>query len=180
MKKSILASILIGFGAAVLLILGNPLGPVLFAFGLLGVCYLDAWLFTGKTGYYWKNQKTELATILVINLISGWAFGYLLSIANPNLVTVAMEKVAGWEWGLPHFIQSFACGMIMYICVELFKRGSVMGIFYGVPLFIFCGFQHCIANAIYLGVANTFDSVLLLCIFGNFCGGVIANILSEA
>ena len=60
MKKGILASILIGFGVAVLLFLGNPLGPVLFAFGLLGVCYLDAWLFTGKAGYYWKNKITEL------------------------------------------------------------------------------------------------------------------------
>ena len=34
-KKSILAPILIGFGVAVLLFLGNPLGPLLFAFGLL-------------------------------------------------------------------------------------------------------------------------------------------------
>lgn len=180
MKKSILASILIGFGAAVLLILGNPLGPVLFAFGLLGVCYLDASLFTGKTGYYWRNKKGELATILVINLVTGWLFGYLLSIANPDLVQVAMTKVLAWEWSIPYFIQSFACGMIMFICVELFKKGSVMGIFYGVPLFIFCGFQHCIANAIYLGVAQTFDSALFLCIIGNFLGGVIANILSEA
>ena len=180
MLKSILASILIGFGAAVLLILGNPLGPVLFAFGLLGVCYLQADLFTGKTGYYWRNKKIELATILGINLVSGWGIGYLLSIANTDLVQKAMDKVLTWQWGLPHLIQSIACGMIMYICVDLYKKGTVFGIFYGVPLFIFCGFQHCIANAIYLGMAHTFSSVIFLCILGNFVGGVIANLLSEA
>lgn len=67
--KSILASILIGFGVAVLLFLSNPLGPVLFAFGLMGVCYLQADLYTGRAGYYWKDKKAELTKILVINLV---------------------------------------------------------------------------------------------------------------
>lgn len=76
--KGILASILIGFGVAVLLFLGNPLGPVLFAFGLMGVCYLQADLYTGKAGYYWKNKKAELAKILILNL----AAGYVLSLIH--------------------------------------------------------------------------------------------------
>lgn len=69
--KSVLASILIGFGVTVLLSLGNPLGPIFFAFGLMGVCYLQADLYTGKAGYYWKNRKVELATILLLNLGAG-------------------------------------------------------------------------------------------------------------
>lgn len=50
LKRSILAPILIGLGAILLLYIGSPIGPFLFAFGLLGVCMLDADLFTGKAG----------------------------------------------------------------------------------------------------------------------------------
>ena len=46
----------------------------------------------------------------------------------------------------------------MYICVNEYKENnSIIGILYGVPLFIFCGFQHSIANIIILGVARTFS-----------------------
>ena len=159
--KSILASILIGFGVAVLLFLGNPLGPVLFAFGLMGVCYLQADLYTGKAGYYWKNKKAELAKILIINLVAGFAFGLLLGYSSPQL------------------IRSVFCGMIMYICVELFRRGTFIGILYGVPLFIFCGFQHCIANIIVMGVACTWSWTIVLAILGNFVGSMIINTLSK-
>lgn len=177
--KSILASILIGFGVAVLLFLGTPLGPIFFAFGLMGVCYLKADLYTGKAGYYWKNKKAELAKILVINLMAGYVFGLLLSYSSPQIIPAAQNLVAGWDLSIGFFIRSVFCGMIMYICVELFKRGTYIGILYGVPLFIYCGFPHCIANAIVLGVARTWDWSLILAIMGNFTGGMIINVLSE-
>jgi formate/nitrite transporter FocA (FNT family) len=177
--KSVLASILIGFGVAVLLFLGNPLGPILFAFGLMGVCYLQADLYTGKAGYYWKDKKANLATILVLNLAAGYIFGLLLGYSSPQLIPVALEKIAGWDFSMAFFIRSIFCGMIMYICVDIFKRGSYIGILYGVPLFIFCGFQHCIANIIVLGVAQSWSWTLILAIIGNLVGSMIINILSK-
>ena len=176
--KSILASILIGFGVAVLLFLGNPLGPIFFAFGLMGVCYLGADLYTGKAGYYWKNKKVELATILVANLVAGYLFGLALGYSSPQIVPTAQNLIASWDFSVAYFIRSIFCGMIMYICVELFKRGTYVGILYGVPLFIYCGFPHCIANVIILGVAMTWHWALILAIMGNFVGGMIINILS--
>jgi formate/nitrite transporter FocA (FNT family) len=177
--KSVLASILIGFGVAVLLFLGNPLGPILFAFGLMGVCYLQADLYTGKAGYYWKDKKANLATILILNLAAGYIFGLLLGYSSPQLIPVALEKIAGWDFSMAFFIRSIFCGMIMYICVDIFKRGSYIGILYGVPLFIFCGFQHCIANIIVLGVAQSWSWTLILAIIGNLVGSMIINILSK-
>lgn len=177
--KSVLASILIGFGVAVLLFLGNPLGPILFAFGLMGVCYLQADLYTGKAGYYWKDKKANLATILILNLVAGYTFGLLLSYSSPQLIPVALEKIASWDFSMAFFIRSIFCGMIMYICVDIFKRGSYIGILYGVPLFIFCGFQHCIANVIILGVAHSWSWTLILAIIGNLVGSMIINILSK-
>lgn len=177
--KSVLASILIGFGVAVLLFLGNPLGPILFAFGLMGVCYLQADLYTGKAGYYWKDKKANLATILILNLAAGYTFGLLLGYSSPQLIPVALEKIASWDFSMAFFIRSMFCGMIMYICVDIFKRGSYIGILYGVPLFIFCGFQHCIANIIVLGVAQSWSWTLILAIIGNLIGSMIINVLSK-
>lgn len=177
--KSVLASILIGFGVAVLLFLGNPLGPILFAFGLMGVCYLQADLYTGKAGYYWKDKKANLATILILNLAAGYTFGLLLGYSSPQLIPVALEKIASWDFSMSFFIRSMFCGMIMYICVDIFKRGSYVGILYGVPLFIFCGFQHCIANVIVLGVAQSWSWTLILAIIGNLVGSMIINVLSK-
>lgn len=177
--KSVLASILIGFGVAVLLFLGNPLGPILFAFGLMGVCYLQADLYTGKAGYYWKDKKANLATILILNLAAGYTFGLLLGYSSPQLIPVALEKIASWDFSMAFFIRSIFCGMIMYICVDIFKRGSYIGILYGIPLFIFCGFQHCIANIIVLGVAQSWSWTLILAIIGNLIGSMIINVLSK-
>ena len=47
-NKSIAASLMIGIGDFILLKMGNPLGPFLFALGLLAVCYMGLNLFTGK------------------------------------------------------------------------------------------------------------------------------------
>ena len=55
-KKSIAASLLIGLGNFALLKLGNPIGPVIFAFGLLGVCWLGLNLFTGKCGFLFEKK----------------------------------------------------------------------------------------------------------------------------
>ena len=112
----------------------------MFAFGLLGVCVLEANLFTGKAGYLWKKEPFNLFTILFFNLVFGWLIGFLLGIANNNLVIEAEDRIATWDFSIIFFIKSIFCGIIMYIAVETFKRKNIMGIFYGVPLFILCGF----------------------------------------
>jgi formate/nitrite transporter FocA (FNT family) len=184
-KNSILASILIGFGVAVSMYANAPIGTFLFAFGLIGVCYLGADLFTGKCGYYWREsnkKRFDLIIILIVNLVAGWGFGALLSLADPTLITEATAKITSWEemsiW--VYFFKSILCGMIMYIAVELKKSGSTnLGIIYGIPLFIFCGFQHCIANIIVLGIAATFTPLIFVCILGNLIGSIIINLLSS-
>ena len=62
----------------------------------------------------------------------------------------------------------------MYLAVEMYRRGTKLGILIGVPLFIFCGFQHSIANVITMGVAMEFSWTILLCALGNFLGAIAA------
>ena len=176
--KSILAPIFIALGCAVSLTLGQPLGAIFFAFGLLSVCVFKANLFTGKVGYWWRPKfLLALCFVLIINLVIGYGMGILISLTNNSLTTVALSKVLSWDFSGVFFVKSVFCGMIMYICVEMFRKGEKLGIFFGVPLFIYCDFQHCIANIIYLGIANTWSWTIILAIVGNAIGSLFINLL---
>ena len=181
MTKSIGAALLISLGNYALLKLGNPIGPVIFAFGLLGVCYMGQNLFTGKCGFLFqdKMKPMDLAIILLVNLLAGYLFGLIYSITDAEIKANAILKVATWSIDIPFFIKSILCGIIMYIAVFMYKKGTPLGIIYGIPLFIFCGFQHCIANIITLGIAQTFDFSIIICIIGNFLGSLFMWYISK-
>ena len=180
-NKSIGAAVLISLGNFALLKLGNPIGPVIFALGLLGVCYMGQNLFTGKCGFLFQDKikVVDLLTILLVNLIAGYIMGLIFSITDKEVFQNAINKVATWEFSLSFFIKSVLCGIIMYIAVYMYKKGTSLGIIYGIPLFIFCSFQHCIANIITLGVARTFDLSIILCIIGNFVGSIFMWYISK-
>lgn len=174
-RKSIGASFLIGLGNYALLKLGSPIGPVIFALGLLGVCYMGQNLFTGKCGFLFQDKIKwiDLLIILITNLIAGYLIGLVFSLTDPEVLSNAVAKVKTWDISLAFFIKSLLCGVIMYIAVYMYRKNTNLGIIYGIPLFIFCGFQHCIANIITLGVARTFDWSILICILGNFLGSLL-------
>ncbi len=180
-SKSIGAALLISLGNFALLKLGNPIGPVIFSFGLLGVCYMGLNLFTGKCGFFIndKIKIKDLLIILVVNLIFGYLIGLMYSITDKEIIDVAVKKIATWDISLSFFIKSMLCGIIMYIAVYMYKKGSPLGIIFGIPLFIFSGFQHCIANIITLGVARTFNYSIFICILGNFIGSLLMYYLSK-
>ena len=179
--KSIGAAVLISLGNFALLKLGNPIGPVIFGFGLLGVCYMGLNLFTGKCGFIIEDniRVFDLAVILAVNLVAGYLIGLMYSMTDGSIVAAATEKMAGWEVSMPFLIKSVMCGVIMYIAVLMYRKGTPLGIIFGVPLFIFCGFQHCIANVITMGVAQGFSMSIFVCIAGNFVGSVMMWLVSR-
>ena len=180
-NKSVGAAILIALGDFALLKLGNPIGPIIFAFGLLGVCYMGQNLFTGKCVFLIQDKikPLDLLIILFINLVSGYLFGLLYSCLDTEVVANAVSKVEMWEVSFPFLVKSILCGMIMYIAVYMYKKGTPLGIIFGIPLFIFCGFQHCIANIITMGVAKTFHWSIIICILGNFIGSLFMWYISR-
>ena len=180
-NKSIGAALLISLGNFALLKLGNPIGPVIFSFGLLGVCYMGLNLFTGKCGFLIsdKIKIKDLLIILIVNLVFGYLIGLMYSITDKSLIDVAIKKVATWDISISFFIKSMLCGIIMYIAVLMYRKNTPLGIIFGIPLFIFCGFQHCIANIVTLGVARTFDYSIFICILGNFIGSLLMYYLSK-
>ena len=180
-RKSIGAAILIALGDYALLKLGSPIGPIIFALGLLGVCYMGQNLFTGKCGFLFQDKikPLDLITILIVNLIAGYLVGLLFSSIDIDVYNAAISKVASWEVSYSFFVKSILCGIIMYIAVLMYKKGTPLGIIFGIPLFIFCGFQHCIANIITMGVARGFDLSIVICIIGNFVGSILMWYISK-
>lgn len=180
-NKSIGAAILISLGDYALLKLGNPIGPVIFAFGLLGVCYMGQNLFTGKCGFLIEDKikVIDLLIILIVNLIAGYLMGLLYSTLDTEVVKVAVDKVKSWDISLAFFVKSIMCGVIMYIAVYMYRKKTSLGIIYGIPLFIFCGFQHCIANIITMGVAKVWDTSIIICILGNLAGSLVMWFVSK-
>ena len=180
-NKSIGAALLISLGNFALLKLGNPIGPVIFSLGLLGVCYMGLNLFTGKCGFLIEDKIKikDLLIILIVNLIFGYLIGLLYSVTDKEVLENAALKVSTWNVSWPFFIKSVLCGIIMYIAVYMYREKTPLGIIFGIPLFIFCGFQHCIANIITLGIARTFDYSIFICILGNFIGSLLMWFLSK-
>ncbi len=180
-NKSIGAALLISLGDYALLKLGSPIGPVLFSLGLLGVCYMGQNLFTGKCGFLFEDKIkiTDLLVILIVNLIAGYLLGLLYSIVDVDVFKSAVEKAKTWDLSIAFFIKSVLCGVIMYIAVFMYRKGTPLGIIFGIPLFIFCGFQHCIANIITMGVARVWSTSILICILGNFVGSLLMWYVSK-
>lgn len=170
------ASLLIGVGDFVLLKIGEPFGPFLFSLGLLGVCALELNLFTGKCGFWLEDniKLIDLFLILAVNLVFGYLVGTVFGLIDDGVFAAASAKVANWSISGEFFLKSVLCGVIMYIAVAVYRKGSPLGILIGVPLFIFCGFQHSIANVITMGAALAFDWSVLLCAAGNFAGAFLA------
>ena len=138
-------------------------------------------LFTGKCGFLIEDKikPIDLLIILLVNLIAGYLFGLVFSITDPEVLKNAITKVKTWDVSLAFFIKSILCGVIMYIAVFMYRKGTPLGIIFGIPLFIFCGFQHCIANIITMGVARTWHTSILICIVGNFIGSLFMWYVSK-
>ena len=184
MKDLILKSCAASFclSLAIPVLLKEPVyGSLLFSIGLYTICVLKLKLFTGIAGFIFEDRicLVWLFTILFFNVVCGYTFGFLFSIMDNSLVELALRKVDTWEFSFPYFLKAFMCGAIMYIAVKLYREKTSLGIFFGVPLFLFSGFQHSIANSIIMGTSNSFSFSLVLAILGNLIGALFIWFLSK-
>ncbi len=194
--KSILAGICIGIGGALFLAIDNKvIGALFFTLGLFTICTRGFALFTGKVGYALENKPVyilELAVIWVGNLIGTNVVAYSLKAtrvreAFETKVTGMCEiKVADSFYSL--FILGIFCNILMYIAVDGFKKnehelGKYLGLFLCVAGFILAGFEHCIADMFYFGMAGMWNmdsiSALLIITLGNIVGGLLIPVCEK-
>ncbi|MBQ2534472.1 MAG: formate/nitrite transporter family protein [Prevotella sp.] len=180
MPPAILAGICISIGCVVNLRVGGVAGAVLFAFGLTTVVYYGMKLYTGTAGFIRsKGDWSMLALVLIGNIIGCLLTAWLIGYAQPDCIEPASNILAGrlakGPWAC--FLLAIGCGFIMTTAVEFARKGKMLPLIFGVPVFILCGFAHSIADAFYFLVSPT-DQLLqtevlvvyLSEVLGNFVG----------
>lgn len=90
-------------------------------------------------------------------------------------LAILASRLSKGPWAC--FLLAIGCGFIMTTAVEFARKGKMLTLVLGVPVFILCGFAHSIADAFYFLLAPTdqllTSSVLVLYVsevLGNFVG----------
>ena len=181
-RSSIMSGISIGVAGFGYLATGKDIvGAILFAFGLATVVHYSLKLYTGTAGFIKKDEVGALFAILLFNLVGCLLVALMVRCSPMPLQETAQGILEGrlamgpWRGG----VLSIGCGFIMTTAVTFARKQQYMPLIFGVPLFIVCGFPHCVADAFYymcvpleyIG-AHILDILLFyLCIVvGNFIG----------
>ena len=180
-RSGIFAGVCIGIAGFVYLAEKSIIGAVLFAFGLLTVVNYKLKLYTGTAGFIKKGEVGTLLLILVSNIV-GCLIVALIARCSPMPIQETAQGIleARLKTGpLCCVMLAIGCVMIMTTAVNFARQGKNLPLLFGVPLFIMCGFPHCVADAFYyLTVPACFLSAhvwevlafYLSIVLGNFVG----------
>ncbi|MDO4191166.1 MAG: formate/nitrite transporter family protein [Bacteroidales bacterium] len=179
--SSILAGICIGIAGFGYLAEKGIIGAVLFAFGLLTVVHYSLKLYTGTAGFIQKNEIGSLLLILLFNIVGCLAVALIARCSPMPLQDTAQQILEARlaNGPLRGGVLAIGCGFIMTTAVTFARKGQHLPLLFGVPLFIMCGFPHCVADAFYYLCVPTeflFEHTLDILAFyisiviGNFIG----------
>ena len=154
-RSSVFAGILIaiaGYG----FLAGQAVGMFLFILGLAAVVSYKLKLFTGTVGFIQWEKIHHLVIILLGNILGCWLVSLIARVDTVLGIQTAAQTVLqsrlqlGW---LACGIKAIGCGVLMSAAVDFSRRGVDFGywvpLLFAVPLFIHCGFPHCVADAFY-------------------------------
>lgn len=179
-RSSILAGVAIGIAGFGYLAIGGLAGAVLFAFGLLTVVGYKLKLYTGTAGFINKGDLPDLLVILLGNIVGCLLVGLLTRVSNLDLQAAAQKilEVRLQNGALRCGLLGIGCGFIMTTAVTFSREKNYLPLLFGVPLFIICGFTHCVADAFYyLSVPAAFLKAHWLEIIGVYVSIVIGNFI---
>ena len=179
--SAIMAGICIGIAGFGYLAVGGIVGAVTFAFGLLAVVHYRLKLYTGTAGFFVKGELAQLCTILAMNIV-GCLLVALMARMSPMPLQEAAQHILDGRLNagiVQSGVLAIGCGFIMTTAVKWGREGKFLPLLFGVPLFIICGFPHCVADAFYYLcvpveylTANAGQVLLLYAaiVLGNFIG----------
>ena len=190
-KSAIISGICIGIAGWGYLVTMNIIGAIMFSFGLLAVVNYKLALYTGTAGFVkFYNEKGQLSVapklgyllfVLLGNVVGCLLVALLARLSPLDPCSAAQGILEGrlatgyWKCGL----LAIGCGFIMTTIVTFARQGKPLPMLFGIPLFIVCGFPHCVADAFYylavpldyMSIHWTEVAILYPClILGNFIG----------
>lgn len=181
-KSSVMSGIAIGIAGFGFLATPDIIGQILFTFALITVVNYKLFLYTGTAGFIVKNEILPLALVLFGNIIGCFLMALMVRLSNMPLQETAqgiLETKRLVLGPLRGGLLAIACGFIMTTAVTFARKRNNLPMLFGVPLFITCGFPHCVADAFfYLCVPFEFWSqhwaaILIFyvsIVLGNFVG----------
>ena len=159
---------------------GSLVGAVLFSLGLMAVVGYKLKLYTGTAGFINKNEVGQLFLILLGNIIGCLCLG-LLSRVSPMDIQSAAQKVLELRLktgALRCGLLGIPCGLLMTTAVTFARKGNMLPLLFAVPLFIVCGFTHCVADAFYYcAVPVAFLKAHALQVLGVYVCIVLGNLI---
>lgn len=173
------------------------LGGLLFSFGLFTIIQCGFALYTGKVGYIPENKPIYIREVLITLLENIIGTGVAAGLARLTRIGTTLQERASAAMDtkmndsvLSQIVLGLFCGLLMYLAVDNGKRckqsGSDFSFVFGtavpVMVFIFCGFNHSIADCFYMFAANpSFKGGLyvLTVAVGNALGGMLIPMMKK-
>ena len=159
---------------------GSLVGAVLFSLGLMAVVGYKLKLYTGTAGFINKNEVGQLFLILLGNIIGCLCLGLMTRVSPMDIQSAAQKvlelrlKTGALRCGL----LGIPCGLLMTTAVTFARKGNMLPLLFAVPLFIVCGFTHCVADAFYYcAVRVAFLKAHALQILGVYVCIVLGNLI---
>ncbi len=171
---------------------GRFIGAILFSLGMFVILAFEMKLFTGlipdlphaKLKNLWKLPVcligNLIGVLIVYFLVSQTIYGETVKEAGAKLIGAKLSKD---NWAISSLSSSILCGILITISVlsvhHSHKKGlsANVGVMFPIIVFVFCGFDHSIANSFYfycLGEASLKAiGYFALTVLGNLIGGVI-------
>jgi len=196
LSKAVLSGILIGLGGTVYLNVENKyLGGFLFSLGLFTILRYGFALYTGKVGYIPERKPIylrEVGLTLTGNILGTGITAILIRLSRTGILVHenalnAMHTKMNDNF-ISRLILGFFCGLLMFIAVDNGNRckkenrdmSFIFGTVLPVMVFIFCGFNHSVADCFYFFAAiDSPDMILsgigylLTIVIGNALGGML-------
>ena len=158
---------------------GSLFGSILFALGLLAIVGYRLKLFTGTAGFIKRDEVGTLAIILIGNIVGCFLMGLITRVSPmSDAIQVAATNILNTRISTGTIgcgILAIGCGVLMTTAVTFTRQKNFIPLLLSVPLFIVCGFPHCVADVFYyLTIPNSWTveliGIYLSTVLGNAIG----------
>lgn len=164
------------------------LGGLVFSFGLICILLMDLKLFTGIVGYGKIKDIPNMLKVFIGNFIGAAVIGYVFGKTNYLPIAWGGGGIVAKNEIFPLFLKAIFCGIIIYLCVESYRRNKkwIWITPVALTLMITTGLYHSIVAAIdffpyLLSIKGKYFfpwfGSYLLCFLGNIIGGRLGKIM---
>lgn len=172
---------------------GRLIGATLFTVGIYAIVMFEMKLFTGMVASIpkmgaknmWQLPVCFLGNIVGVGVVA--VLAYFSPLKDAGIIGKAQDVMLGKLnaefWYLRAFCSSILCGSLITLSVWSVKYApkkslsATLGVIFPIIVFAFCGFDHSVANMLYIYYLGQWRWEIIpyciLSIAGNIVGGII-------